>query len=247
MARTTAYSVEVPRGSRGGEEIEFVDSSGGEQLLRVVVPDGLSEGDVFEVQVEVHEPVEEAQGENECESRSHSAFNMVKAECDLDAAGAGGTPATEQLTVVVPDGAKPGESIQVFSSGGSCFLVEVPVGVHSGMEISVCVIDESSHEPPPAVNSQSSVQAAGSVEAPTCHDDASSSSSAPLGACASMRICEAEELRVPVPRPGYKFYVGQHIRMPRAAYPGFSEGVVLEIIDAYETLYRRKMPPQHQS
>ena len=198
-------ALQVPSGSGAGDIVEF---RVGGQRLAAIVPDGLRPGDTFEVDVGGVDAQTNrgtrTQGEGTLESMSHPSFE-VRANCDLDAAGAVGTPATEQYyTIVVPDGVKPGDSIEGLSTGGASFVVEVPPGVHSGMELSVCVIDE--------------MRMTRQAEAP-------------------VRICDAEELRVPSARPGKRFYEGQHVCMARSG-GGFSYGVVLEVVDAIPTLYR---------
>ena len=156
-----------------------------------------------------------------------------------------------QLTVVVPEGVHAGEEISVeCDDGETTFLVKVPDGLVAGMEFMVDgpsarreldgVRTKLIEEEPtgsfslrrsgsPSSDDSSTEPSAGT------NDDASNSASADTAK--GVRLHAAEELRVPSPEPGREFYIGQHVLMPRKG-GGASNGVVLDIIDGFETLYR---------
>jgi len=232
--RTMTVLVEVPAGVSGGDTIEFA-SEGRDEMNQVVVPEGLCQGDVFEVDVPHEEPEVEA-----ASFRTPASADEIQEQEHVEVHGEAGAAAMEQLVVVIPEGVGSGDAIEVVSSGGSRFVVEVPPGLGSGMELSVSVpCDTLSGSPPEG--------SAARGDAPTGHGEAhweaygeshASPGRVPKTDCgSSLHIYPSEELREPSAEPGYRYYAGQHIRMPRKR-GGFSDGVVLEVVDTFETLYR---------
>jgi len=207
--------VSVPAGIRGGDTIAVSVLSG--EVL-VVVPDGLVEGDTF-----------------------HVALTDAG-----DSRGLGAAPS--ELTVLVPEGCLPGDCFSVHACGAT-FDVEVPDGLLPGMEMAVLLPSGEEEEaaaapakanlanaPASEVDSGATELAPSVTRGASCLRGASSPTSfAPIHA--HIHAYDAQDLRVPIPEPGYAFYVGQHIQLLRNS-GRFSNGVVLDIIDAYETLYR---------
>lgn len=154
------------------------------------------------------------------------------------------TAIPSQLTVVVPEGVHAGEEISVeHGSDGEAFVVKVPEGVHAGMEFMVDPPSARPEEPTGSFSlrrssSPSADATPSTVTAMASSDDSPGSASADTAK--AIRLHAADELRVPSPEPGREFYIGQHVLMPRKG-GGASNGVVLEVIDGFETLYRLRI------
>jgi hypothetical protein len=210
--RTITVLVEVPAGVSGGDTIEFA-SEGRDEMNQVVVPEGLCQGDVFEVDMPHEEPEAEA-----ASFRTPASANEIQEQEHVEMPDAAGAATMEELVVVIPEGVGSGDAIEVVSSGGSRFVVEVPPGLGSGMELSVSVPCDTLPGSPPEGSAARGDAPTGHGEA---HGEAYGESHASMGRApmsdsgSSLHVYASEELREPSAEPGYRYYAGQHIRMPR--------------------------------
>jgi hypothetical protein len=196
----------IPPGIAGGDELLFVVA---ETTHHCVVPEGLCEGEVFQVLVDA-----EACDATAPPSTLQTDNSIASGETTLFSTEA-------ELHVEVPVGTVTGDSIEVQASGGRRFVVEVPDGLVAGMTMVVSLPPSASSVAPRASpkaarrRREPSADAGGEVE----------------------RLYDSEVLRAPEPKEGHAFYAGQHIQMRRSS-GRFSSGVVLDAHDAFETLYR---------
>ena len=192
-------------------------------LLEVQVPEGLLGGDAVEFEHEgacmtVEVPAGLKAGDSFTVEVASAGAEGSRGEAGAD--DGGGHPTEAQLTVTVPEGVRAGDEICVESERGAMIVV-VPEGLQAGMEFLVVLprteCPQVDLTPPTGVALDDS---------PGPEDSRSA---------ALMALYTADELRLPAPEPGYAFYVGQHVRMPRKK-GGHSDGVVLEVVDGFETL-----------
>lgn len=180
---TQAYEIRVPWGAAPGDTVEF---SSNDSLMRATIPDDAFEGDMFVVTVE-------------------SARIPEDAKPEMPSPG-GATPNTERVYCHVPDGASPGDAIEVQANDGQWFSVEVPTGAFPGMSLEV------------------------DLPLQTERVLSTGSSSISRRASSDQLAYSAHELRVPQPVEGYSFYRGQHVQMLRSNGQ-YSNGVILEVLD----------------
>jgi hypothetical protein len=247
----------------------------------VTVPDGLSEGDAFDVQLgsqmfEVVVPPGVSAGE------------VIVLDVATEQQGVEPLPqpppqppVAQLVEVTVPGGVSSGQTFCVELETGAVFEVECPPGLQEGdtMEVDVSDADPSPAvapsstaspprpEPPPM--STSAAQSAGS---PTLASPAkcggsrfgdrfgsarfkqhyqsrgtSGMASSPGGSLGGgspssldVRTFRTDALREPQPEEGCRFYVGQPIQMLRTS-GDWTEGVVLELMHGFETMYRCRL------
>lgn len=201
--------LEVPAGVCGGDNIEFVCN---DKRVLAEVPPGLLPGDVFHVDVD---------------------------EADSIGGATVDTATIEQLTVKIPSGIVEGDSIEVQAHDGSWFVVEVPTGFKSGMSLELALPGTLLAAPAlseaPTGAPASSPTALTATSALTTVSSSPPSPASPAGPATI--VYPSDELREPAAEPGEAFFVGQHVTM-RRTNGRLSNGVVLGVLDAYETLYR---------
>lgn len=217
----------VPDGSFSGDSVAFDVDTGGIVTSHVAtVPIGCKAGDVF--QVDVSDGVDDD--------------NIIE-DYLSDGTDADELSESVELSVQLPEGVQPGESIEFETEDGDCFELEVPTGCHGGMHLTV----EVERSTPPLAAAAAAAEAAAAAVATVAalppalsssdDDKRSNGSGIGSGSGRDARLYRADELRVPIPEAGYAFYCGQHVTMRRAD-GRLSNGVVIEAFDTFETLYR---------